>query len=89
MAVLGKLEMVNDLRQGWEREDADFTPWLSQEENLSILGKEIGIPVQLVKTEYTVGPFSADIVAKHPDTDEIVVIENQFPKQIMTIWENC
>lgn len=77
MAMLGKLEMVA-VREAWPNEASNFTPWLAEDENLFLLGDEIGIPLELIKTEYTVGPFSADIVAKRSDSDEIVVIENQF-----------
>ena len=38
----GRLERV-DLRDGWEREARDFTPWLADEENLNLLGDTIGI----------------------------------------------
>jgi len=34
--MLGKLEKV-DLRQIWQTEGQDFTPWLAREENLEML----------------------------------------------------
>ena len=34
---LGKLEKV-ELRDIWESESTDFTPWLAQEENIQLLG---------------------------------------------------
>ena len=37
MASLGKLEKV-ELRDIWETEDRDFTPWLAEEDHLKILG---------------------------------------------------
>jgi len=37
---LGRLERV-DLREYWEREDTDFTPWLAQEENIIFWGHSI------------------------------------------------
>jgi hypothetical protein len=40
--MLGKLEKV-DLRQIWQNEGQDFTPWLAQKENLELLGDAIGI----------------------------------------------
>ena len=36
---LGKLEKV-DLRQIWQTEGQDFTPWLVREENLEMLGSD-------------------------------------------------
>ena len=37
---LGKLEKIKDLRSVWKHEAKDFTKWLSEEENLNILGNE-------------------------------------------------
>ena len=47
---LGKLKRV-DLRTVWENEPRNFTNWLSKEENLNLLGEEIGIDVSFIKTE--------------------------------------
>ena len=74
---LGKLEKV-DVRSIWKKEATDFTKWLAKEENLSKLGDEIGITMQLVQTEASVGPFSADILAKEDKTDKPIIIENQL-----------
>ena len=38
---LGKLEKV-ELRDVWESESSDFTPWLAKDENIKVLGEEIG-----------------------------------------------
>ena len=34
---LGRLQKV-ELRDIWDTEDKDFTPWLAKEENISFLG---------------------------------------------------
>ncbi len=39
---LGKLKKV-PLRDIWETEDSHFTPWLDEEYNIEIIGKERGI----------------------------------------------
>ena len=39
---LGRLERVL-LRDVWPHEALSFTPWLAQEENLKLLGDEIGM----------------------------------------------
>lgn len=75
---LGSLKKVEDLRLVWKHEALDFTPWLAEEDNISILGDAIGIEISEVTTEAPVGGFSADIVAKETGTDRIVVIENQL-----------
>jgi len=77
MAAFGKLEPVA-IRDGWPREDTGFTRWLSEEENLSALGDEICIPLELVETESGVGSYRLDILAKRVGSEESVVIENQF-----------
>jgi hypothetical protein len=74
---LGKLKKV-DLRTAWKHEALDFTNWLAQEENLSILSDEIGIGLQLIETEASVGKFSVDILAEEENTGKKVVIENQL-----------
>ncbi|WP_213806951.1 DUF4268 domain-containing protein [Granulicella sp. dw_53] len=77
MTTFGKLESVS-IRDGWPREDTGFTRWLAEEENLSALGDELCIPLELVETESGVGSYRLDILARRVDSDESVVIENQF-----------
>ena len=74
---LGRLTKVS-LRKFWEREDKDFTPWLADEENVSLLGKTIGIELEVEAQEKEVGAFRADILCKDTVTDNWVVIENQL-----------
>lgn len=76
---LGKIKKLN-VRSQWQNEASDFTPWLAQEENIKLLGEEIGLELDVEKTEVKVGPYSADILAKNSLTDEYVVIENQLGK---------
>lgn len=76
-STLGKLEKV-DIRGIWKNEPKDFTKWLAKEENLSMLGDEIGISMNLIKTEAGVGSFSADILAEEQNTGRKIVIENQL-----------
>ncbi len=74
---LGKLEKV-DLRNVWKHEALDFTNWLAQPENLSLLSNEIGIDISLIQTEASVGKFSVDILAEEEQTGRKIVIENQL-----------
>jgi hypothetical protein len=73
---LGKLERV-ELREQWNREDTDFTPWLSNEQNLKYLGDSIGMDLELVETEMHVGPYRADILCRDA-SEAYVLIENQL-----------
>jgi adenine-specific DNA-methyltransferase len=64
------------LQEAWGHEAHDFTPWLA--ENLGRLSEAIGIPLELTDTEVAVESFSADILARNPQDDSVVLIENQF-----------
>ncbi|WP_170327953.1 DUF4268 domain-containing protein [Ruegeria arenilitoris] len=79
MFELGRLEKV-DLREIWQSEPADFTPWLAQPENLSILSETLGIDLEFEAQERSVGPFRADILCKDIGTDNWVLVENQLAK---------
>lgn len=79
MAKLGKLENV-DLREIWKTEASDFTPWLAREDNIELLGNEIGIELEVEGTEKDVGPFRADILCKDTVDGHWVLIENQLEK---------
>lgn len=74
---LGKLHQV-ELREIWNHEATDFTKWLSQEENLSLLSDEIGVEIKLIQTEANVGKFNVDILAEEEGTERKLVIENQL-----------
>lgn len=77
VAPLARLERVT-LRTAWPNEASNFTPWLADKTNLDLLAEKIGIPLQPEAVEKEVGAFSADILAKEPDTDRWVLIENQI-----------
>lgn len=64
------------LREAWAHEAHAFTPWLA--ENLDRLSTAIGVPLELVETEMRVGTFSADILARNPTDDSMVLVENQL-----------
>lgn len=76
---LGRLQSI-DLRTVWNNEATEFTPWLSREENLALLGETIGLDLELTSMEKDVGPFRADIVCRDTATDAVVLIENQLEK---------
>lgn len=76
---IGKLEKV-ELRDLWNGEATDFTPWLAESDNIDILGKKIGIELEVQEQEKSVGPFKADILCKDTVTDNFVLIENQLER---------
>lgn len=67
-----------DLRKVWAHESSDFTIWLSQPENINILGDELGMELEIIKREAPAGKFRVDILSKDTLTDEITIIENQL-----------
>ena len=75
--TLSNLKRI-ELRKQWADEARDFTPWLSSEEGLVMLGELLGMELELEDTEVRVGSYRADIVAKDILNDQYVVIENQL-----------
>lgn len=73
--TLGTLQEAN-LRDAWYHEAHSFTPWLA--EHLDVLAEVIGIPLELKGREVAVENFSADILARNPLDDSLVLIENQL-----------
>jgi hypothetical protein len=75
--LLGKLEEVK-LREIWKNEATDFTPWLSEQENLDMLGEILGLSLVEPEQEVSVGGYSCDIKCKVENDERVVVIENQI-----------
>ena len=73
--TLGTLQPV-DLREAWNHEAHSFTPWLAT--HLDELSAQLGIPLELEGQEVLVESFRADILARNPQDDTLVLIENQL-----------
>lgn len=67
-----------DLKDIWEDESGQFTPWLAKPENLRQLGATLGLELEDPDTEVSVGAYAADIVATTAGDEGRVVIENQL-----------
>ena len=76
--TLGKIDVVN-LREYWKDEANDFTPWLAEEGNISLLGETLGIDLEVEAKEKSVGPFKADILCRDTN-DNWVLVENQLER---------
>jgi hypothetical protein len=76
---LGRLEPVR-LRDAWWSEAGDFTPWLAAPDNIVLLGKAIGIELEVESQEKNVGPFRADILCRDTVNGHYVLIENQLER---------
>ena len=88
MDKLGKMIRITDLRSVWPHEANDFTKWLAQDDNLTLLGDAIDIELELEERESSVGSFSVDIFAKEVGTNRRVIIENQLEDTDHTILVN-
>jgi hypothetical protein len=77
--VFGTLAHVN-LREAWQHEALNFTPWLAQ--NLERLGEAVALDLELLEEEAglptTDDTFSADILARNRVDDTNVLVENQL-----------
>lgn len=78
MKELGSIRKIEDLRSVWPHEAYDFSKWLAQEENLSLLSNTIGIDIVLEEIESPVGMFSVDLFATEAGTGRKIIIENQL-----------
>lgn len=77
---LDRLEQITDLRDVWDTEARDFTPWLAEKTNLDLLGDTIGLELELEAVEKDVGPFRADILCRDTADGSLVLVENQLEK---------
>ena len=75
MTELSKIEKV-DLRDIWQHEAQDFTPWLS--DHISELGEALGLELEFQSQEAPVGGYSLDILAHDLGSNRPVIIENQL-----------
>lgn len=78
-ADFGDLKLI-DIRERWQSESQEFTPWLARSENILRLSEAIGIELEVERTEVSVGPYYADVLARDTATGGYVVIENQLNK---------
>ncbi len=78
MAVKKKLGSIQQitLRDVWENEAKDFTPWLA--ENIELLNEATGLSLEVLDTESPVGNFAVDILAQDANTEQKAIIENQL-----------
>ncbi len=72
---IGKLEPV-PIRHLWSHEASDLTPWLA--ENAEVIGSALGMDLELVESEASVGSFNADLLLRDANTGKSVVVENMI-----------
>ena len=74
---VGKLTKI-DPRKVWKDEAADFTPWVK--DNIDHISEIVGLDIDLLDSEVSVGPFSCDLVGKDMNLNQTIIIENQLEK---------
>ncbi|MFC4357986.1 DUF4268 domain-containing protein [Halobium salinum] len=80
MPAFGSLES-QEVREYWSHEARDFTPWLANEIRADItseLEDTLGLDLEVIEEEKSVGRYNVDIVAQVADDNRQVVIENQL-----------
>jgi hypothetical protein len=75
-------ELVSqDVRLYWGDEAKDFTPWLAgeiDEDHTSHIEDVLGLDLQVIDTERSIGRYNLDILAEVESDNRTVVIENQL-----------
>ena len=77
MVSVGKLRKVK-LREVWEHEAKDFTPWLAA--NAEVLGDVLGLEVGFTQSEQQVGPYAVDIIGRDLTHNSVLIVENKLEK---------
>ena len=82
------------VRDKWEHEALNFTPWLAK--NLQVLGDSLGLKLEWIQSEVPIGPYFLDILARETREDVKVAIENQLEEtnlhhlgQLLTYATGC
>ena len=73
----GKLKEV-DVRELWKHEQYNFSEWLAKEENIEMLGDEVGVTFSEIRKEVFVGAYRCDVVAQDETSGAKIIIENQL-----------
>lgn len=72
---------TQDPRNYWSHEAQEFTPWLAREiraDDPSHLEDVLGVTLEFVEREKSVGRYSVDVLARTGNDGRTVVIENQL-----------
>ncbi len=74
---LGRLEKI-DLALYWKTEASDFTPWLTQAENLKLLGEAISMVLEVALDAAQLEELQPDLLCREVDTGGWVLVGNQL-----------
>jgi Domain of unknown function (DUF4268) len=79
MQKFGRLEKV-DLHEVWYGGTKDFTPWLSEQENLNEFGNALGMELEIQEQRQNISVAPADILCKDALTNQPVIIICQLDR---------
>lgn len=65
-----------DVRELWQHEERDFTPWLLN--NKDRLEAALGLDIELDAREHAVGGFELDLIGRDTSDGSPIIIENQL-----------
>jgi hypothetical protein len=74
---LGRLEKI-DLSHYWKTDESDFTRWLTQDENIKLLGDAIQMELEVVLDATQVEELQSDLLCRDRTTNGWVLIGNQL-----------
>lgn len=72
---------AQDVREYWKHEAHNFTPWLAEQihaEDASHIEDVLGLDLDVIEIEKSVGKYNVDILAEVVDDGRQVIIENQL-----------
>lgn len=74
---LGRLEKL-DPRYYWRNEDQDFIHWLTQEDNMQLLGEAVGLELEVVLDGTQAEALQSDLLCRDVATGRWVLVGNQL-----------
>jgi hypothetical protein len=63
-----------DVRDLWQHEERDFTPWLMEHKHH--LERALGIDIEFDEREQAVGPFELDLIGRNLADNSVLLVEN-------------
>lgn len=59
-------------------DETDFTKWLASDEGIKLLSDTLGVGLEAVAIEQSIGDFRADLICRETTEGTLVVVENQI-----------
>ncbi len=72
-AKLGRLRQL-DIRRFWDDQDSDFRSWLSQEENMALLGEAVGLELEPLARDPEAAASHSELLCRDTVSDQWIVV---------------